>query len=171
MVRVGSILGPVNIPIQKTGAILLSSALKNLERKTYGIVLSDLPQTEARRLQLPPSCMVLFQEKGLWWKGATSFPTDLYMSGLTLGMQEPCFWISHKGSFSVYCYWISVYLRKRKIMGILFYHLADIPRDIWYFANWNEKILEHFEEYVKSTKVKEQSSIYEENGIWGNQQD
>lgn len=32
------------------GAILLNSALKNLERETYGLVFSDLPQREAGRL-------------------------------------------------------------------------------------------------------------------------
>ena len=55
MVRVGSILGPVKIPKQKTGAILLSIALKNLQRETYGLVFSNLPQREVGRLQLPPN--------------------------------------------------------------------------------------------------------------------
>ena len=79
---------------------------------------------------------VLCQEKGLWWEGATKFPTNFDASGFELFMGcrhlSADVWISWKGKQSVYCCRRGLSIGGRKVWSLQFCHLAHVQHQLFF---------------------------------------
>lgn len=77
-----------------------------------------------------PNHMALCLAEELWWKGVYDFSHQVWCSWFHICLecrsQSTNFSISHKGNWSMYCYWISVSMRGRRVQSFLFCHLADV---------------------------------------------